>query len=82
MWQASSIFAQCFREFVALVGGQVPLLHHGPQAIDLVDFPPLLARGVLGWFVVPLEQSVTPMSPEAMQVRQALPNSYIAAVFA
>ena len=34
----------------------------------------MLARGVPGWFVVPLEQSVTLMSPEAMRMRQALLN--------
>jgi hypothetical protein len=67
---------------VALVDGQVFLLHHGPQAIDLVDSQPMLARGVPGWFVVPLKQSVTLMSPEAMQMRQALPNFHIAAAFA
>jgi hypothetical protein len=48
----------------------------------LVDSQTMLARGVPGWFVVPLEQSVTLMSPEAMHMRQALPNSHIAAVFA
>jgi hypothetical protein len=58
------------------------LVHRGPHAIDLVNFQSMLARGVPGWFFVPLEQSVTLMSPEAMQMRHALPNSHIAAVFA
>ena len=38
------------------------------------------ARGhlasICGWFVVPLEQSVTLMSSKAMDMRQALPNFY------
>jgi hypothetical protein len=42
----------------------------------------MLAEAFPDGFVVPLEQSVTLMSPEAMQMRQALPNSHIAAVFA
>jgi hypothetical protein len=29
--------------------------HHGPQAADLVDFQPMLARAVPGWFLIPLE---------------------------
>jgi hypothetical protein len=70
------------RQFVALVDAQAFLLHHGPQVIDFVDSQTMLARGVPGWFVVPLEQSVTVMSPEAMHVRQALPNFHAAAVSA
>jgi hypothetical protein len=58
------------------------LLSSRPSAIDLVDSQTMLARGVPGWFVVPLEQSVTLMSPETMHMRQALPNSDIAAVSA
>jgi hypothetical protein len=32
---------QCFREFVALVDGQMFVLHHEPAAIDLFDFQPI-----------------------------------------
>jgi hypothetical protein len=59
----------------------VPLASR-PSGNRFSRFPTNMARGVPGWLVVPREQSVTLMSPEAMHMRQPLPNSHIAAVFA
>jgi len=60
----------------------VPLASR-PSGNRFGQFPTNVARGVPGWLCCPArEQFVTLMSPEAMHMRQALPNSYIAAVFA
>ena len=48
------MFTQCFCEFVALVDCQTFVLHLGAQAIDLFDSQSFMARGVPGWFLIPL----------------------------
>jgi hypothetical protein len=59
-------------------------LHHGAQAIDLFDSKSFMARGVPGWFLIPLGVICHAHIACNMHLRQALPNgiSYIAAVFA
>ena len=53
---------QCFCEFVALVGGQRFVLHHEPQAIELLDFNQFRPEAFPDGYVIPREHSVTEMS--------------------